>query len=262
MKSQLFRRRNRRGIVRVGLFSLGLAGLIGSAQATDLVVNGNFEDLLVPGAPSEVGSHFPSQQLMGWTSTGYNFVFAAGRADTIGSNGEYGSIYLWGPNNGSNNSLPATSPAGGNFVAMDGAFEQGPISQNINGLTPGVATTVSFYWAGAQQRGYNSATTDQFQVSLGSEIQFTPVLDNASHGFTGWHQEVLTFMPTSSSEVLSFLAIGMPGGVPPFALLDGVSVSAAAPEPAAWALFMGGLGAVGCFGYLRRRAARTKTVRS
>jgi hypothetical protein len=260
MKSQFFRWRNCHNFARVSLFSLGLAGLV-AAQATDLVTNGNFERLLVPGVSAEVGSRFPSQQITGWTSTGYNFVFASGTADTSGSNGEYGPIYLWGPKNGSDNGLPASSPAGGNFVAMDGAYAVGPLSQTINGLTPGVATAVSFYWAGAQQGGYSGATTEQFSVSLGSDTQFTPVLDNVSQGFTGWRREVLTFMPTSSSEVLSFLAVGTPAGVPPFSLLDGVSVSAA-PEPAAWALFMAGFFSVGCFGYFRRRAARTRATRA
>jgi hypothetical protein len=50
----------------------------------------------------------------------------------------------------------------------------------------------------------------------------------------------MTFTPTSTSETLSFLAIGTPGGVPPLALLDGVSLSDI-PEPASWALLVSGL---------------------
>ena len=61
-----------------------------SAQATSLVVNGDFEQLLVPGASREFGSRFPSQQVTGWTTNGYNFVFTPGaptrRANMAGYN--------------------------------------------------------------------------------------------------------------------------------------------------------------------------------
>jgi hypothetical protein len=109
---------------------------------------------------------------------------------------------------------------------------------------------VSFYFAGAQQSGNTGPTTDQFLVSLGSQTLSTPVLNDPSHGFTGWQLENLTFTPTSTSEVLSFLAVGTPSGVPPFALLDGVTVSAV-PEPASLALLSTGL--IGLGGYVRSR---------
>jgi hypothetical protein len=221
---------------KVLIISSSLAALAFSASAANLVVNGGFEQLLVPGYAAQFGSDFPSQQATGWTGRGYNFVFTPGSADTTGSYGVYRYLYLWGPANGAANGLPATSPAGGNFVAMDGAFDQGPISQTIHGLTPGKNVDVSFYFAGAQQEHYDGATTEQFQVSLGSEQKFTPVLHNASHGFTGWQYESIVFTPTSSSEVLSFLALGTPGGVPPFSLLVGVSIYT--PEPASFALLM------------------------
>ena len=58
------------------------------------------------------------------------------------------------------------------------------------------------------------------------------------------------FTAKSTSQLLSFLSIGTPLGLPPAALLDGVSLTTV-PEPATWAMMiMGffGLGAV-----LRRR---------
>ena len=85
-----------------------------------------------------------------------------------------------GPGNGSSNGLPASSPDGGNYLALDGAYAVAPVSQSISGLTPGVSTTVSFLWAGAQQSGFTGPTTEQFRVSLGSSSQLTPVLSNAS----------------------------------------------------------------------------------
>lgn len=245
-------------VIKTALTVFGLAAAATSVQATSLVVNGNFEQLLQPGASLEFGSRYPSQQITGWSTNGYNFVFTAGSADTTGAVGEYAGLSLWGPNKGSDNGLPDASPAGGNFLGMDGAYAVGPLSQTINDLHPGQATLVSFYWAGAQQAGFNGLNTEQFRVSLGSQNQFTPVLQNANHGFTGWRQETMTFVPTSTSEVLSFLAIGTPNGVPPFSLLDGVSMTNS-PEPASWALLcltfagFGGLSLRCKFTQIRRR---------
>jgi len=58
---------------------------------------------------------------------------------------------------------------------------------------------------------------------------------------------------TSATEVLSFLAIGTPGGVPPFSLLDGVSITEV-PEPTSLALLGAGLGLVGLMTRRRRTA--------
>ena len=170
-----------------------------------------------------------------------------------GAAGEYNDLQLWGPGNGANNGLPASSPTGGNYIGADGAFGVGAISQTINGLIAGHKYDVSFWWAGAQQYGFNGANTEQWQVSFGNESQSTGVLSNADHGFTGWRQETFTFTATNSSQVLSFLAHGTPEGVPPFSLLDGVSLEAqgAVPEPASWALMILGFGASGVA--MRRR---------
>ncbi len=154
--------------------AIALVALSGAAHAgPNLVLNGDFEQTSQPGS-FEFGSRYPSQQLTDWTTDGYNFVFQPGTADTTGAVGEYGALKLWGPADGSSNGLATTSPAGGNFVAADGAFAVGPISQTISGLTPGVSTAVSFYWAGAQQFGYNGPTTEQWQVQLGSENSVDP----------------------------------------------------------------------------------------
>ena len=233
-----------------------LLALASTAQATNLVQNGGFETTTIPGSYG-FGSLDPQgNQAAHWSTTGYNFIFAPGTADTTGAQGEYGFLSLWGPNNGgaASNMLPATSPDGGNFVAADGAYQTESIDQTITGLTANTHYLVSFDWAGAQQSGYTGATTEQWTVSLGSQSISTAVAQNVNHGFTGWMHETFNFTATSGTETLSFLAHGTPNGEPPFSLLDGVSLSAV-PEPASWSLMILGVGALGAVSRRRRIAA-------
>ncbi len=244
--------------LKLGLLSLtllGTASVVVSARADNLVTNGSFETT----------TNGPNQQFdlltqaTGWTSSnGYNFIYSPGAADTIGAAGQFGTVSLWGPGNGSNNGL-TTSPDGGNFVAADGAFGVAPITQSISGLTPGEGYQLTFYWAGAQQSGFDSPTTEQWQVSLGSETYSTVVANNASHGFTGWMEQSFTFTPQSSTELLSFLAVGTPEGVPPFVLLDGVSMNAV-PEPGTWGLMLVGMAGLGGVAWQRRRSGKAVAV--
>jgi hypothetical protein len=95
-------------------------------------------------------------------------------------------------------------------------------------------------------------------VSLGGGTpQETTVLNNVSHGFTGWQSQTFNYVATSSSEVLSFLAVGTPTGTPPFSLLDGVSMNdVSVPEPTAIvAMFAGTIG-LGVFARRRTRPAK------
>jgi hypothetical protein len=232
----------------IGLSAVAFLGLATSAQATLVFTNGGFET--TTNGNGQLGYN---TNAAGWATTGYNFLFASGTADTTGATGQYGNLKLWGPADGSANGMPATSPDGGNFVAADGAFQIGAIQQTITGLTTGDAYTVGFWWAGAQQSGYNNATTEQWQVSLGGQTQSTVVVSNASHGFTGWVHKTFTFTADNTSDVLSFLAVGTPNGVPPFVLLDGVTVAAAVPEPGSWSLMAGGLALMCGLGVLRSK---------
>ena len=155
--------------------------------------------------------------------------------------------YLWGPTNASpiNNGL-TVSPAGGNFIAQDGDYYyHGTISQTINGLTPGKKYDVSFYWAVAQAVGFGvpgGNVDNQYQVSLGAETQSTADVTVPYQGFSGWMPGNFVFTATDVSEDLSFMAIGgVAIGIPPMALLDGVSMTSV-PEPSTWAMLLTGFG--------------------
>lgn len=221
-----------------------LAAGAASAQAVNLVKNGNFEET----------SNGANKQLTylttvtDWNSIGYNFVYAAGAADTVGAETSVGkTVKFWGPGTGENNGL-TNSPTGGNFIAADGGYQVGPISQTINGLVVGQQYVVGFDWAAAQQSGYTGDTTENWTVSLGAEQYTTTTVQNASQGFVPWMHETMTFTAQNTSEVLSFLAMGTPTGQPPFSLLDNVTMMAsvsAVPEPSSWAMLAGGLGLLG-----------------
>ena len=237
----------------IGVSAMALSTFATPAQAIpNYVINGGFE--LISNGSGGMGefNNATYTTVSNWTSNGYNFLFVSGTADTTGGTGTFGNLKLWGPNDGSANGLPASSPTGGNYVAADGNFQVAAISQMINGLTIGNKYSVDFWWAGAQQSGFNGITTEQWQVSLGSQTQSTVIVTNASHGFTGWVHQTFTYTATSTSELLSFLAVGTPTGVPPFVLLDGVSVTDATPEPGSLAMMLGGLGLIG-LGALRSR---------
>ena len=184
--------------------------------------------------------------LTGWTigAGTYGFLMAPGAADTTGAYSPQFSntLTLWGSNNGGLVSLPASSPDGGNYVLLDAAdgYRGAGISQTLTGLTKGQQYSVTFNWASGQQHGYDGITTESLQVNFGSQTQTTNVVTNASHGFTPWQQQTFTFTADGTSDVLNFLAVGTPSGLPPMVLLDGVSF-AAVPEPGSLALVAVGL---------------------
>jgi len=224
------------------------------AHAVPVIVNGDFEQTSLTAS-----TQMNTTNVTGWSTSGYNFLFFPGTATTTGAASvSYGQFYLQGNlPSGASNGFPATSPSLGNFVGADGDFSVGAITQTITGLTVGIQYAVSFYWGAAQQKGsgYTSATTEQWKVTLGSELHSTPIINNPSQGFTGWLSQSLTYTATSTSEVLSFLAAGTPSGAPPFSLLDGVSITAVA-EPASWMTLVAAVLSIIGVAHLRRRSSQ------
>ena len=135
---------------------------------------------------------------------------------------------------------------------LDGDSQaNGYLSQTISGLTVGKAYKLSFYWAGTQLSNRVGDTTERVDVAFGGDSFSTATVGGPTHYFDGWNSVSHVFTATSGSQTLSFLSIGTPNGLPPVALLDGVSLSVV-PEPSSWALLIAGFAFVGAAARRRR----------
>ncbi len=235
-----------------------------ASASTNLVMNGGFETTTLGSS-----AQFKDNQVAGWTNAktngwtgyGYNFLVKSGTADTSGFTSLGGNQdKLYGPNgtnNYANNALTASSPSGGNYMLMDADTNfHGAVSQVINGLTIGQVYTLTFEWAGASWFTTPSTTTHAFDVTFGGVTQSTDTLTVAPQGFSGWQKASMNFTATGAQQTLSFLSQGTPNGLPPTNLLDNVSLTAAVPEPATWAMMMVGFAMVGAASRYRRRSVK------
>lgn len=248
------------------LSALGLAAslLVASlpASAQNLVTNGSFET-----TSGITGSSVISNtDLPGWSinytgtfadNSAFKFAavfYSAAAATTTGATGTDDQDPYWVMA-----ALNAKdSSDGGHFIAIDGdpGFSA-VLSQTIGGLTVGHTYTLSFLMAGAQEDDKFGNTTDSWRVTFGNQTQDSAILTNNTHGFTDWISQSMSFTASSTSQILSFLAVGTPTGLPPVSLLDGVrlvdSTVPAVPEPSSWAMLLAGVGAMGFM--MRKRQA-------
>ena len=258
-------------LMTAALGSLALGPVLSAgAQAANLVQNGGFETTNLPsplvpsdasGAEVDNNWHY-GDGLPGWTSPGastYNILFFGNVAAASSINAD--TRFTSTEPQHLNSNFTSLSPNGGNFMGLDGdPAANGPLEQTIMGLTSGKKYVLSFDWAGIElsnRTGYNSITlTGSFGGDAFSTLTY---LNSASAGapgsFSGWSTASFTFTANASSELLSFLSVGTPAGnVPPFALLDGVSLTAV-PEPSTWAMMFVGFAGLGYAALRRRRTA-------
>ena len=222
-----------------GFCTLGLSVAASAAQA-NLVTNGSFKSY----SGSAPKNYFTTVKPTGWSGGGnLTFLDAPGTA----ANGSYLSVY--GP-------FPNSSPDGGNFVEADAAPSySSSIYQTVGGLKIGAMSTLTFYQAAGQQTGFTGPTTEEWAVTFGGVtkelIQYS--LNSTGVDVGQWEQQTMTFKVTSTTQVLSFLAVGTPNGEPPIAFLDGVDLEAV-PEPASLTLISAGV--LGTVAAIRRRRSK------
>lgn len=226
-----------------------------AAGAAEFVTNGGFENSSYS-HNTQFGASFGGQGVTGWTGLGNDssaqhleFYYRGGTQTSENATNQYGDPlgYFWP-------SFNALSPTGGNFVGLDSDISYaGQISQTISGLTVGKSYTLTFDWAGGQLANRTGPTYDAFHVDFGGDTFDTSTVNVASQGFSGWMSESHTFIAHSTSQALTFLAVGGPGSLPPIAALDSVSLKGGVPEPGIWAMMLVGFGGLGSL--LRRRRA-------
>jgi hypothetical protein len=238
--------------IAMGVAALASIAMAFSAQANQLIVNGDFTEL-----SNGLGQIDNSTIATGWSSPGDNYNFVMTQAD-IGSSGQYGGLTLWDAANGGNNTWNGLASGAGNFVAMDGFFQTGPMSQTINGLAIGKTYDLTFSYAFGQQNGFDGATVQSLDATIGSTDWNSGDTNVDNHGFTGWRSVDVSFKADAVSETLTFLATGNKP-VPPFALVSNVSLFGAAPEPSTWAMMLIGVAGLGAAARIRRRKVTVAT---
>jgi hypothetical protein len=250
---------NWKKVAAIALSAVALAVFApAGTNASSLVTNGDFES---NGGPGQLDYNTSATS---WNiSGGYTFLYssAANAQDTSGSGviGQYGLNPLWGTSNGGAGPGVVDSPTGGYFIAQDSDFQPAPLTQTIAGLVAGNSYTVSFDWAATQQYAFYGDNSSGWMVSLGGGAAGdTGLTTIPSTGGTNWMHATFTLIAGSADNLLSFSAYGMPQ-VPPFALLDGVSLTAnTVPEPSTLLsslLIFGMFGAVWAYKRVKQPAA-------
>jgi len=152
---------------------------------------------------------------------------------------------------------PVDEPAGGNFIAGDGAYEIGAITQTITGLTVGQLYELKFYWAGAQQENFTGATTESWQVTLGSQSFYDVARQRAQHELFGLDAADLHLYRHRRNRNTVVSGDRNSTGEPPFSLLGGVDLELV-PDFSNWMVFTGFGTACILFEAVRRRRRQSE----
>lgn len=119
----------------------------------------------------------------------------------------------------------------------------GKVSQTVNGLVVGKTYALSWDYGGRTSGGPQS-----MDVFFGGQF-----LTNNSGSIGVWTTNTFNLVATATSEKLLFVGLNL-GGAPSYGNeITNVSLTGGVPEPATWALMIGGFGLAGAA--LRRRRA-------
>lgn len=237
-------------------FGLGVAATLvamtSAVNSAELITNGGFETYT---SVTGIGKERFYNNVATWGGgAGLTYV------TNVAASGLYGPAADWMMGV----AQPVTaSPNGGNFIFQDGDPAQfhTAISQTISGLVVGSTYTLTFNQAVGQEAfpagtGGLQATYGQWQIDFGADTVLSTLMTTSGpQGFTGWATQTYTFTAGSSTQVLSFLALGGPAGAPPMIFLDGVSLTGLqVPEPATIGLMGAGMLALGVARRRNRKA--------
>jgi len=221
-------------MIVAGAAVAALALAAAPASAAELVTNGGFEDIGAGAQPEGWGgltyyvdgTHPGNVLLPGWTVD-------AGSVDLTDTH------TVWGP------------AATGEYSLDINGWDAGTISQALNTVI-GQTYTVTFAYSRNAAGAPDPATAD---VSAGGNVfHVSAANDPALFGYGGhmlWQTGAFSFVGTGHDTIQLQATVPGNGGV----FFDNVSVMGGAPEPAAWALMIGGFGLAGAS--LRRRRAAT-----
>jgi len=210
-------------VARIAVSSM--LGVSIGAGAAELVVNGGFENPVIPSGAPYLIAVTPT----GWTGTG-----------DLAVQGYAGSV---------------SSGEGNQWFDLNPSFDAGTgISQAITFLA-GVTYNFSFRYNGG---GGGSTTQINYSLGSGAETLLSGVVSTAAldvYGGSPWAQFATAFTPLIGGvETLRFLPNGSYSG----GFIDAVSITTSStppvPEPSMVYLMLAGLGGMGLFS--RSRAAK------
>ena len=200
-------------LIKILLAATALALVPTPASAVELIVNGGFEN---PTVANPCCTTVPPAPLPGWTVSPNVNVVNGTFSSTAGNLAEEGAQYL-------------------DLVGEGGT---GAISQTF-ATVAGQVYTLSFIFSHNLFSGTPSASAS-FSVDglVGSVFH-----NSGSTSDLDWLIFSGNFLADNSSATLNFT--NLTGGINEGVLLDAISVQAAVPEPATWAMMLLGFGAIG-----------------
>jgi len=198
---------------------ISLSGVGAPAMAANLLVNGDFE-----------ASSDPVTTPPGWTNIGHS--------DGV-------IPYTIGP-------LPAYD--GKYFYDLGGFGDpSGPVD---DGIMQSVATVIGkTYKLSFGLSSEDVAGDSTLEVIIGGQSSFYSQSSTGTYFLKGFTTQSISYVATAAMTDIKFIEVKNSSGGNNDPLIDGVSfASSAAPEPASWAMMLGGFGLLGASLRMQRRA--------
>ena len=195
-------------LVLVGICSVAYStGRVGAAT----IVNGSMND---------TGNNYNSFNALtpsGWTQ---NFANDPNATADIFNSATTFQHFAWSPSSDGGTFVHGLSQQNG----VGGLSGEGVV-QAVSGLTIGAPCTITFEQAISNAFGGESAATGFWRVTFGSTLDSAPMAIPALDVPSGWQGQSMVFVPSSTTQQLSFLAVVTSPGLRVDMGLDGVSIA-------------------------------------